>query len=170
MAFTLVVGSILVTRARTRPVERVAVAPSADLTVKEVDIREESGRVQWHLTAKQAEVFEQEGRTRLREVAVSVQEPERSWTVNGDEGDLFPRRHDLEIRSNVIVTSSDGLRLETSRLRWTGSEKRLWTDTPVTITNPSGVIRGSGLEINMTEDTAVVAGRVRAVFQGRPGR
>lgn len=168
--FTLVVGGILVSRVRSRPVEPAVVAPRADLVVKEVNIREESGRVQWHLTAQQAEVFEQEGRTSLREVAVSVQQPERSWTVKGDEGDLYPRRNDLEIRSNVVLTSSDGLRLETSRLRWTGSEKRLWTDTPVTLTNGTGVIRGSGLDIRMAEETAVVSGRVRAVFTGRADR
>ncbi len=50
------------------------------------------------------------------------------------EGDLFHGRNNLEIRGNVVLTSSDGLRLETSVLRWSNEDKRVWTDAPVRIT------------------------------------
>ena len=44
----------------------------------------------------------------------------RSWTVTGDEGDLNQETKDVELRGNVVLVSSDGLRLETERLRWDG--------------------------------------------------
>ena len=66
-----------------------------------------------------------------------------------------------------MLTSSDGLRLETDVLRWRNADKRVWTDAPVTIRHPSGVIKGSGLDVRVAEETTTVGGRVRAVFERR---
>ena len=162
--FSLVIAGILVANRKAVPIESGRDPAAADLTVKEASIREESGKVRWHLTAKQAMVFDQEGRTSLREVMVEVQEPERSWTIRGEEGDLFHARNDIEIRRRVILTSSDGLRLETEVLRWSNADKRVWTDVPVRITHPSGVVTGSGLDVRVAEETTTIGGRVRAVF------
>lgn len=166
--FAAVVGGVLVANRRSVPVEASRASSPADLAVKDANIREESGKVRWHLTAKQALVFDGEGRTNLRDITVEVQEPERSWTILGDEGDLLHERNDIEIRRHVVLVSSDGLRLETDVLRWSNADKRVWTDAPVKITHPHGVVTGSGLDVRMTEETTTVAGRVRAVFSGRP--
>jgi LPS export ABC transporter protein LptC len=165
--FSLAVAAILLVNRKAVPVESGRVPTTADLTVKDASIREESGTVRWHLTARQAMVFDREGRTSLREVVVEVQEPERSWTIRGEEGDLFHARNDIEIRRHVVLTSSDGLRLETDVLRWSNGDKRVWTDVPIRITHPSGVVTGAGLEVRVAEETTTIGGRVRAVF-GRP--
>src|SRR5262249_3650749 len=159
-----IAGSLMANR-RPVTVEPAPGASAADLTVKEANIREESGGVSWHLTAKQAMVFEQEGRTRLRDVIIEVQEPERSWKITGEEGDLFNARNDIEIRRHVVLISSDGLRLETEVLRWSNGDKRVWTDAPVKISHPIGVITGSGLDVRVAEETTTVTGRVRAIFE-----
>ena len=162
--FVILVAATLVARTRSARVESVPAASNADLQIKEVNIREEAGKVRWHLTAEQALIYEQEGRTTLRKVAVEVQEPERSWTIVGEEGDLYQQRNDIEIRRNVVVTSSDGLKLETSVLRWVGAEKRLWTDAPVTITRQGAVVRGTALEVRMADEITTIQGRVSATF------
>jgi LPS export ABC transporter protein LptC len=162
--FMTVVGGILVANRKAVPVETGRDSGSADLTVRDASIREESGKVRWHLTAKQAMVFDREGRTSLRDIAVEVQDPERSWTIRGEEGDLFHTRNDVEIRRHVVLTSSDGLRLETDVLRWNNRDKRVWTDAPIKITHPSGVITGSGLDVRVAEETTTVGGPVRATF------
>ena len=166
--FTATVAGILVANRPAGPLETSRPASPADLTVKEINIREESERVRWHLVARQALVFDREGRTSLRDVTVEVQEPERSWTIRGEEGDLVHGRNDIEIRREVVLTSSDGLRLETDVLRWNNVDRRVWTDAPVTITHPSGVVTGSGLDVRVAEDTTTVTGRVRATFGGGP--
>jgi LPS export ABC transporter protein LptC len=163
--FAMVVGGILVANRRAVPVETGRGSSSADLTVRDASIREESGNVRWHLTAKQAMVFDREGRTSLRDIAVEVQDPGRLWTIRGEEGDLFHTRNDVEIRRRVVLTSSDGLRLETDVLRWSNGDKRVWTDAPVKITHPNGVITGSGLDVRVAEETTTVGGRVRAIFE-----
>jgi LPS export ABC transporter protein LptC len=168
VVFTSVVAATVIANRRATPEETPPRASSADLTVKEASIREESGKVRWHLIAKQAMVFEREGRTRLREVTVEVEEPERTWVIRGAEGELFHGRNDLELRGNVVLTSSDGLRLDTTVLRWSNTDKRVWTEAPVTITHPSGVITGSALEVRVGEETTTVSGRVKATFERRP--
>jgi LPS export ABC transporter protein LptC len=163
----LVVGILMANRGPVA-VETSRGSSSADLTVRDANIREESDKVRWHLTAKQALVFDREGRTSLREVTVEVQERDRSWTIRGEEGDLFHGRNDIEIRRHVVLISSDGLRLETDVLRWSNGDKRVWTDAPVKITHPSGVVTGAGLDVRMADEAAAVGGRVRAVFEGKP--
>lgn len=170
--FVLLVAATLIARSRTARMESAAPAPSAaDLNIKQVQLdEEESGGVRWRLRAEQALIFEEEGRTTLRRIAVDVHEPGRSWTIAGDEGDLFKKTRNVEVRRNVVLTSSDGLRLETSVLRWQGEQKRLWTDAPVTLSRDGSLIRGTGLDVRMGQDTTTVAGRVHASFRKGPTR
>ena len=169
VVFVLVVAATLYARTRTtREVEPVGPTPvKADLHVKEVRIEEEAGKVRWRLTAEQALLYDEKGtgRTELRRVNVEVAEPERTWTLIGDEGEYLAKEKKIEIRGNVVVTSSDGLRLETEVLRWNGEERRLWTDTPVMLSGRGSVVRGSRLEVSMAEDATTIGGPVRARFQ-----
>jgi LPS export ABC transporter protein LptC len=165
--FVLVVVGVLISRSRTGRLESASPAPSkADLSIKELQLEEESGNVRWQLKADQALVFEGEGRTWLRKVDLKVQERDRSWTVVGEEGDLYRETNNLEVRRNVVLTSDDGLRLETTVLRWQGAERRLWTDVPVRIFRNNAVIDGTALDVKMVEEATAVKGRVRAVFAG----
>ena len=164
--FVVAVAGTLVAKSRTARVEATGGATSsADLRIKEVDLEEISGGVRWRLRAEQALVFETEGRTALRRLAVDVFERERSWTIVGEEGDLFRKTRNVEVRRNVVVTSSDGLRLETSVLRWQGAERRLWTDAPVRLSRHGATVSGTALDVRIRDDTTTVAGRVRATFR-----
>jgi LPS export ABC transporter protein LptC len=163
--FVLVVAGMLISRSRAVRIESVEPSPSkADLSIKEVQLEEESGGVRWQLKADQALVFEREGRTWLRKVDLKVQERDRSWTLVGEEGDLYRESKNLEVRRNVVLTSSDGLRLETTVLRWHGADRRLWTDVPVRIVRSGAVIEGTALDIAMADESATLRGRVRATF------
>jgi LPS export ABC transporter protein LptC len=167
--FVLLVAGTLFARSRNSRVESTGPAPStADLRIKEVQLEEQSEGVRWHLRADQALVYEKEGKTTLRKVAVDVKDEDRAWTIVGDEGDLFDATKNFEVRHNVVLTSSDGLRLETTVLRWQADEKRLWTDAPVTIFKQGAVIHGTALSVLMGQEQTDVAGRVRATF-ARPG-
>jgi len=169
--FVLVVAGILVARTRTVQTEAVGTAPSsADLSIKQVHLREESARGGWwQLTADQAAVFEDEGRTSLRKVRVRVWDPEQAWTIVGDEGDFFKATGNVQLRGNVVMVSDDGFRLETTLLRWDGADQRLWTDLPVRIHRRGAVIDGRGLEVHVADEATTVEGRLRATFAGEPG-
>jgi LPS export ABC transporter protein LptC len=169
--FIVVVAVTLTVRSRATRLEPAGPATvSADLRIKEVELEEESGGVRWRLKAEQALVFDEEGRTALKRISVNVFERDRTWTIVGDEGDLFQRTSNVEIRRNVVLTSSDGLRLETTVLRWQGAEKRLWTDAPVRMSRDGAVADGTALDVRMADETTTMAGRVHAVFAKAPGR
>jgi LPS export ABC transporter protein LptC len=165
--FVLVVAGMLISRSRAVRIESIDPSPSkADLSIKEVQLEEESGGARWRLKADQAFVFEAEGRTWLRKVDLRVDERDRSWTVVGEEGDFYRESKNLEVRRNVVLTSNDGLRLETTVLRWHGVDRRLWTDAPVRILRSGAVIEGTALDVKMADEAATVRGRVRATFEG----
>ena len=163
--FIFAVAGTLIAKSRVPPSEAPGtVASSADLRIKEAQIEEVTAGVRWRLKAEQALMFDAEGRTALRAINVDVFERDRSWNIVGEEGDLFQTTKNLEIRKNVVVTSSDGVRLETSVLRWQGAEKRLWTDAPVRISGGGAVTDGSALDVRMAEEYTTMGGRVHAVF------
>jgi LPS export ABC transporter protein LptC len=163
--FVLVIVGTLVVRSRSARVESLGgAATGADLHIKEVDLEEESKGLRWRLRAKQALMYDQEGRTTLRELAVQVFERDRSWTIVGEEGDVDKATRNVEVRRNVIVTSSDGMRLDTTVLRWDSAERRLWTDAAVTLSRNGSVVRGSGLDVRMESEETTIGGRVSATF------
>lgn len=163
-AFVVTVSAILVVNSRSVQVEPTRLESAADLRIKEVEIEEETRGVRWRLKAEQALIFDAEGRTALRRLAVEVMDGDRSWTIVGDEGDVFQRDRRVEIRDNVVVTSSDGLQLETSVLRWDGRERRLWSDAPVRLSRAGSVIRGGAFELRLDDERTTVGGPVHAVF------
>jgi LPS export ABC transporter protein LptC len=165
--FVAAVTGILVARARTSGVTRVEPAPStAEYRIKEVRLQEQGkDGIEWQLEAEYGEVFEKEGKTRLRKVTVRVTEPARQWQLSGDDGELRQTTKDVELRGNVVVESSDGVRIETERVYWTAAEERAWGPDPVTIRYGEGVtIAGQGFEVRPKEAAAIVRGRVRATL------
>src|SRR6266566_4212609 len=180
VVFLSVVVGVLVHRAgvpRALPTEPAA--SNADYRLKQVHLQEQ-GRdgSRWQLDAEYSETFEEQNKTTMKKVTVKVDQPSkgdqasRSWTVTGDEGDLNQETKDVELRGNVVLISSDGLRLETERLRWDADAQRAWTAEPVTIYRPGTVVRGTGFESRVAEDATSIKGRVRATFQkgtGVPG-
>ena len=167
-AFVLLVAWTLVAKSRTAPVEPVgtASASSADLRIKEAKIEEDTGGVRWRLTADQVLIFDAEGRTALRNISVQVFERDRTWNISGEEGDLFQATKNLEIRKNVVITSNDGLKLETSVLRWQAAEKRLWSDAPVRLSRDGATAEGTALDVRTADGAMTLTGRVRTTFNG----
>lgn len=169
--FVAVVVGLLLVKARAPRQHLVEPTQSkADYRIKEVHLQEETREGErWQLDAEYGEIFEEQGKTVMKKVVVRVEEPERTWTVRGDEGDLFQASKDVQLRGNVVLETSDGLRLETSLLNWTAAEKRAWTDQPVTIHRSGVVVQGQGFESRVAEEATTIKGRVRAVVTRASG-
>lgn len=170
--FVVIVVGVLVLRGRgAPPVPSEASQTKADYRIKEVQLQEEmKDGVSWQLQADQAEAYEKEGRTLLRKVRILIQEPDRSWTVTSDEGEMTQASKDVELRGNVVLISSDGLRLETALLRWDASAKRAWTDESVVLRQKGAVVLGTGLDARVGEKNTAIKGRIRATFGvSKPG-
>jgi LPS export ABC transporter protein LptC len=177
VVFLSVVVGVLVHRARIpRALTSEPVASSADYRLKQVHLQEQ-GRdgSRWQLDAEYSETFEEQNKTTMKKVTVKVDQPSkgdqgsRSWTVTGDEGDLNQETKNVELRGNVVLISSDGLRLETDRLRWDAEAQRAWTEDPVVIYRAGAVVRGTGFESKVAEEISSIKGRVRATFKKGTG-
>lgn len=170
VAFVGAIAVLMMQTDREPAHQEEAAVSAADYRIREVRLREESRHgTRWQLDAEEAEVFEEAGRTSLRSIRITVEDGGLTWTVTGEEGDLAQASKDVELRGNVVVVASDGLRLETARLRWDGSGERAWTDDPVTLYRPGAVVEGRGLEARIREERLAVGGRVRATLTP-PGR
>ena len=121
--------------------------------------------MRWRLKAEQALMYDESGRDGAPQAGRGrISGSDRAWTIVGDEGELDRNTNNVEVRNNVVVTSDDGLRLETNVLRWEAEERRLWTDAPVLMSRHGSVVQGTGLDVRMADETATVSGRVRATF------
>jgi LPS export ABC transporter protein LptC len=168
LVFLSVVVSLLVAKSRGPKLQSPEPAQSkADYRIKEVHLQEEDrGGGRWQLDAEYGEIFEGQGRTVMKKVTVRIDQRARAWTVSSDEGELVRDTKDVELRGNVVVTSSDGLRLETNRLHWVAREQRAWTDDPVTIRRGGVVVEGQGFESRVNDEATRIKGRVRATITG----
>lgn len=162
----LIVGGVLYGKGRTGRAEPTGTPTTkADYRIKEIHLREEArGGVRWQLDADQAETFEQAGKTVLKKVRIAIEEPGRTWTVTGNEGEMAQESKDVELRGSVVIISSDGLRLETTRLFWAADDQRAWTDDPVTVYRNGVVVKGQGLDARVNEQVTKIKGRVHAVL------
>lgn len=165
---TVVVGVLIVKGHRAPPPREEAMSSEADHALKEVHLQEDakSGGYRWSLDAERAESLPESGKTFLWKVTIGVQKSDRSWKVTSDEGDLVKDTRDVELRGNVVLVTSEGLRVETTVLRWNNAEGRAWTDQPVTVYKGEGVVTGFGLEARPSEEITFVRGRVKATFGG----
>jgi LPS export ABC transporter protein LptC len=163
---TVVVGVLIVKGHRARAPREMALPSQAEQQLKEVHLQEDAkkGSYRWSLDAERAESLPDSRKTSLWKVSIGVEEPDRRWAVTSDEGDLVKDTRDVELRGNVVLVSSEGLRVETTVLWWNNAEGRVWTDKPVTIYRAGGVVRGSGLEARPSEEMTLVHGRVTATF------
>ena len=163
---TVVIGVLIVKGHRASAPREEVVSSQADQQIKEIHIQESAkgGGHRWSLDAERAESFPGTGKTLLRKVTIGVEEPDRRWKVTSDEGDLVQDTKDVELRGNVVLVSSEGMRVETTVLRWANAEGRAWTDAPVTIYRSGGVVTGTGLEFRPSQEIALVRGRVTATF------
>ena len=168
---TVVIGVLIVRGHRASAPRQEAVSSQADQQIKEIHIQEDAkgGSYRWSLDAEQAESFPGTGKTVLQRVTIGLDEAGRRWKVTSDEGDLVQDTRDVELRGKVVLVSSEGLRVETTVLRWNNAEGRAWTDQPVTIYKGGGVVKGTGLEVRPTEEITLVHGRVTATFGGAKG-
>src|SRR5262249_12281549 len=163
------VGVLLANSRATKLPPPEPVQTKADYRIKEVHLQEERGAARWQLDADYGEIFEAQGKTVMKNVAIRITEPTREWRVTGDEGEMLQERKDVTPRGNVGVLSSDGLRLETTQLNWAAKDQRAWTDQPVTIWRSGVTAKGQSFESRIKEGSTTLKGRVRATINLKKG-
>ena len=85
-----------------------------------------------------------------------------------DSGVIRERKRKFEALGNVVVTTDEGIKLETQSLRWDPESAKIVTDDFVTITKDKDVITGYGLEADQELKHFVIKRRVRGEIKELP--
>lgn len=78
-----------------------------------------------------------------------------------DSGLIREKRQNLEALGNVVVTTDEGIKLETQSLKWDPQKNKVVTDDFVKITKKEDVITGYGLETDQELKHFVIKRKVK---------
>jgi LPS export ABC transporter protein LptC len=98
--------------------------------------------------AKYLAVYEKQDLKKTKGVRIDFYDQEGNHTsvLVADSGVIQEKRQNLEASGNVVVTTEDGIKLETQSLRWDPQKRKIVTDDFVKITKKKDVVTGYGLE------------------------
>ena len=100
------------------------------------------------VSAKYVAVYEKLDLKKAKGVRVDFynQKGNHTSVLAADSGLIREKKQDVEALGNVVVTSEEGLKLETASLKWDPRKRKIVTDDFVKITKKEDVITGYGLE------------------------
>jgi LPS export ABC transporter protein LptC len=140
---------------------------TADLSLEEIHYVETKGdKKEWELRAKSGQHFRQEDYTTLQDLTVTFYAEEgRIITLKGDEGSMKGRK-EIEVRGNVVITSSDGYRVTTDSLRYEAEQQRIFTDDPITLQGKGLQVKGVGVVVDLKTQKLRILRKVQTVLEG----
>ena len=126
-----------------------------------------AGALEVRVHAARAEIDAAGLQAHLRQVRIEFDDPERGpLDIHAQRGRVDLVADDFVLSGEVEGTVGDGQHFSTSEVRYVASAQRLWTDQPVTVTSPNLVLRGDGMEIDLTARKLVIRGRVHTKLGG----
>ena len=137
---------------------------NVDLQVKNINYTDvgDSG-LKWEIKADSAKYLKSENLAMFDQVRVKlVMEDGRVIIMTGDKAKLRTDTKDMEISGNVKIVSDKGDNLTTDILKYSGSERRLYTEAAVTMENDRMQVRGVGMNISLEDKDVALLSRVKA--------
>src|SRR5687768_15118796 len=115
-----------------------------NFVLQETDV----GRPDWVLRARYAASYSRRGIIRARDVSIDFydRDGKKYSHLVADEGTVQQPGNDMEARGHVVVTTTEGVRVETSSLRYLNRQRRIVSDAFVRLTRNGDVVSGIGFE------------------------
>ena len=135
-----------------------------DLQVKNINYTDvgDSG-LKWEIKADSAKYIKSENLAMFDRVRVKLLMSDgKTIVMTGDKGTLNTNTKDMEITGNVEVVSDRGDRLTTDILKYSGSERRIYSEVAVTMENARMQVRGMGMSVSLDNYDLALLSRVRA--------
>ncbi len=123
----------------------------ADISLEGVDYYHHVGeRRDWRLKADEAHFFEKAQELGLVKIRMEMSPDAGGPLEITSERGLYDMKNKLVVlEGNVVITTSDGRRLETARLFYDESRKLVWNKVPVVISGGGLKVRGSCLNYDL---------------------
>jgi LPS export ABC transporter protein LptC len=138
-----------------------------DLQVKNINYTDvgDSG-LKWEIKADSAKYIKSENLAMFDRVRVKLLMSDgKTIVMTGDKGILNTNTKDMEITGNVEVVSDRGDRLTTDVLKYSGSERRIYSEGAVTMENARMQVRGMGMTLSLEDKDFALLSKVRANIQ-----
>jgi LPS export ABC transporter protein LptC len=147
--------------------EMKQVAETADLTLEEIHYVETKGdKKEWELRAKSGQHFRKDDYTTLEDLTVTFYADEgRIITLRGDKGSMKGRK-EIEVRGDVVITSSDGYRVSTNSLRYDDEKQQIFTEDPVMFKGKRLQVKGVGAVVDLKTKKLSILREVQTVIEG----
>ena len=128
------------------------------------------GTPEWILTSRYAATYASRGVIRARGVAIDFFDSKgvKYSHLTAREGEIKRPSNDMEARGNVVVTTTDGVRVQTESLHFLNHERRIVSDAYVRFERKGVVVTGIGFESDPSLEHFSVRREVRAQVQSGP--
>ena len=149
---------------------RAANLPSQEVT--DFEMREsDTGRPEWILVAKYAATYSARGTIVARDVAIDFYDNagKKYSRLTAREGTVQQPANDMEARGKVVVTTTDGVKIETESLRFLNRQRKIVSDQFVRLERNGDVVTGIGFESDPSLEHFSILKEVRARVQSSPG-
>jgi LPS export ABC transporter protein LptC len=84
------------------------------------------------------------------------------FVMVADKGRMLIKEKNIEIKGNVVINSENGDKFSTDYLNYNDTEKKFYTDAPVTMENKRMKITGRGLALFMNKGELNIPSMVKA--------
>lgn len=130
------------------PIDEPDIPPSQ--TIQGFKLTEtQSGKRAWVLVAERANTFNDQHLVEMFMLKVDFYRKDGdsiSANLTADSGKINTDTRNMETRRNVVLTTSDGLRLLTDYLDWSNKLRRFTTESKVRLEKDGDWLEGEGME------------------------
>lgn len=164
LAILVVVAAIIRTNV-TKPKNLLKVLQeSVDLQIKGfvyTEVGEKNSK--WEVRADTATYDKKQNVAVLDMVQIKLTTSDgKIFLMSADKGRLLTKEKNVEITGHVVITSADGDKFTTDHLSYSDTEKKFYTDAPVSMEKGKMKITGKGLTLFMKDGSLSIPSTVRA--------
>jgi len=155
-------------RGKSRPVQQEAQnspLPDAEMKLHDMEFTEmQDGKRFWTLCASEAKYFQDQQKTRLLAVRLTLylEKTNEQVRLESDEGVMHAGTKDIELRGNIRVTLPRGYAVTTQTAHYTHRSRLVESDDPVHLSGPGLEVSGKRWEYKIADHVAKVYGEVTA--------
>jgi LPS export ABC transporter protein LptC len=119
--------------------------------------------LKWEIIADTAKYMKNENLAVFDNLKIKViMQDGKTFVMTGKSGRMNTETKNIEISGNVTIVSDRGDRLTTDILKYSGSEKRFYTDSPVVMENAGMQVRGTGMTLSLNDQGVSLLSKVKA--------
>jgi len=168
LIFVMIIATLFVFGVKKNKKEVVLkiLSEKADLYVRDFHYTEVGDpESTWEINADSAKYVKKENLVFLENVWVKlITSGGRTFLMTGEEGRLNTKIKDISVKGNVVILSDNRDRITTDYLNYSDSDKRVYTDSRVRMTNPSMELEGVGLSISLKTKKLTLLSEVNALI------